>query len=164
MKATQTQGATEIDGKLLMGLAVIRELTGTQKTDNIEATIEAVRKAVAPQPAVEWTPPSGMKVADIGFVWDGENQQHIPRLVIHFEPVPANSGVNAKGWQDRDAFVAILTTAPEAPQPAKREPLTTGQIRKWWASENGLEDCDMAKLDDFEKVVRAIEAAHGIGA
>ena len=36
--------------------------------------------------------------------------------------------------------------------------LTTKEIREWWASENGLEDCGMAKLDDFEQVVRAIEA------
>ena len=40
--------------------------------------------------------------------------------------------------------------------------LTDEEIRKWWASENGLEDCDMCKIDDFVKVVRAIEAAHGI--
>ena len=49
--ALEEQPAESLDGKLVMGLAVIRELTGTQKTDNIEATIEAVRKAVAPQPA-----------------------------------------------------------------------------------------------------------------
>ena len=49
--ALAEQPAESLDGKLVMGLAVIRELTGTQKTDNIEATIEAVRKAVAPQPA-----------------------------------------------------------------------------------------------------------------
>jgi hypothetical protein len=48
------------------------------------------------------------------------------------------------------------------PQPAKREPLTPEQIRKWWGSENGLEDCVMTKIDDFTQVVRAIEAAHGI--
>ena len=36
--------------------------------------------------------------------------------------------------------------------------LTTKEIREWWASENGLEDCLMAKLDDFEQVARAIEA------
>ena len=46
-KVLAEQPAESLDGKLVMGLAVIRELTGTQKTDNIEATIEAVRKAVA---------------------------------------------------------------------------------------------------------------------
>jgi hypothetical protein len=37
--------------------------------------------------------------------------------------------------------------------------LTSQEIREMWASENGLEDCLMCKLDDFEKVVRAIESA-----
>lgn len=37
--------------------------------------------------------------------------------------------------------------------------LSDEEIRKWWASENGLEDCQMCKLDDFSKVARAIEAA-----
>jgi uncharacterized UPF0160 family protein len=37
--------------------------------------------------------------------------------------------------------------------------LTDEEIRKWWASENGLEDCDMCKIDDFIMVARAIEAA-----
>ena len=47
-----------------------------------------------------------------------------------------------------------------SPQPAQRTwvGLTTKEIREWWASENGLEDCLMAKLDDFEQVARAIEA------
>ena len=36
--------------------------------------------------------------------------------------------------------------------------LTDEEIRKWWASENGLEDCDMCKIDDFVMVARAIEA------
>jgi hypothetical protein len=36
--------------------------------------------------------------------------------------------------------------------------LTDEEIRKWWASENGLEDCDMCKIDDFIMVARAIEA------
>jgi hypothetical protein len=36
--------------------------------------------------------------------------------------------------------------------------LTDEEIRKWWASENGLEDCDMCKIDDFILVARAIEA------
>jgi hypothetical protein len=40
----------------------------------------------------------------------------------------------------------------------QRKPLTDEEIRKWWASENGLEDCDMCKIDDFILVARAIEA------
>ena len=49
-----------------------------------------------------------------------------------------------------------------AEQPVAREPLTDGQVWDWWRSENGLEDCYMAKFSDFSKVVRAIERAHGI--
>jgi len=36
--------------------------------------------------------------------------------------------------------------------------LSCEEIRKWWMSDNDLEDCDMCKLDDFTKVVRAVEA------
>jgi hypothetical protein len=46
----------------------------------------------------------------------------------------------------------------------KREPLSGYEITKWLASENGLEDCDMCIHGDFEKVVRAVEARHDIGA
>lgn len=53
-----------------------------------------------------------------------------------------------------------LYTAP--PPQAVREPLTDEQVRRWWQRENGLEDCDLCKLDDFMKVARAVEAAHGI--
>ena len=43
---------------------------------------------------------------------------------------------------------------------AKREwvGLTDAEIRDWWRIENGLEDCNMAKLVDFTLAVRAIEA------
>lgn len=52
-----------------------------------------------------------------------------------------------------DDDVAIYTEADQ-----HHEPLSNEQIRKWWASENGLEDCDMCKIDDFTKAVRAFEA------
>ena len=53
--------------------------------------------------------------------------------------------------------------APQ-PLPQERKPLTYEQIREWWSSENGLEDCDMAKLTEFADVVRAVEEKHGITA
>jgi hypothetical protein len=31
------------------------------------------------------------------------------------------------------------------------------QIRAWWESENGLEDCNMCRWADFSLVVRAVE-------
>ena len=46
--------------ELLMGLAVIRELTGTQKND-LESTVDAVRAAFAPADSV--TAPAGAGVA-----------------------------------------------------------------------------------------------------
>lgn len=52
---------------------------------------------------------------------------------------------------------------PSAPPPqAVREPLSDEQVRRWWERDNGLEDCNLCKLDDFMKAVRAVEAAHGI--
>jgi hypothetical protein len=45
-----------------------------------------------------------------------------------------------------------------APQRREWVGLTDKEVREWWASENGMEDCDMCKLDDFTQVARAIEA------
>jgi hypothetical protein len=59
----------------------------------------------------------------------------------------------------RNKFAASIATPPAAPPP-----LSVKQIHDWWASENGLEDCDMCKLEDFAKVVQAVEKAHNIGA
>jgi hypothetical protein len=36
--------------------------------------------------------------------------------------------------------------------------MTDEQITDWWRSENGLEDMDMCKIQDFHDVVRAVEA------
>lgn len=65
---------------------------------------------------------------------------------------------------DLSGSLAAFNVQPvyTAQQPQERKPLTDEQIRKWWASENGLEDCDMCSLTDFTQVVRAIESAHGI--
>ena len=60
----------------------------------------------APQQAI----PAGTRVVDRGFRFDGERQEHVPQLVIEFEPAPVNSGYGAKGWKDRDHVAAMLTT------------------------------------------------------
>jgi hypothetical protein len=49
--------------------------------------------------------------------------------------------------------------ARDKPQPAAWIGLTDEEIRNWWRIENGLEDCDMAKLVDFTLVVRSVEVA-----
>ena len=56
------------------------------------------------------------KVAAISHRWDSAAQQHIPTLVIEFEPVPANSPNTAKGWADRDRLAAMLAAAPASPK------------------------------------------------
>jgi uncharacterized UPF0160 family protein len=53
-----------------------------------------------------------------------------------------------------------MHTIPLYTAPPKRKwvGLTDEEIIKWWASENGLEDCNMCVKTDFIKVARAIEA------
>ena len=66
----------------------------------------------------------------------------------------------------RDKLIAICYTSAGADvytelfniKAAPITSLTNAEIRGWWASENGLEDFDMSKVDDFAQVVRAIEA------
>lgn len=41
---------------------------------------------------------------------------------------------------------------------AQAQELTDSEIYEWWREDNGLEDCDMCKLFDFTKAVRAFEA------
>ena len=57
------------------------------------------------------------------------------------------------------------TSQERVHETAKSEqmPLTAKEISMWWASENGLEDCEMSRIEDFLQVVRAVEQRHGIG-
>ena len=63
----------------------------------------------------------------------------------------------------REDVISGLKDEIEAQQVAVPVPMSWYEISKWWASENGLEDCNMYIHGDFEKVVRAIEARHRIG-
>lgn len=63
----------------------------------------------------------------------------------------------------REDVISGLKDEIEAQQVAVPVPMSGYEISKWWASENGLEDCNMYIHGDFEKVVRAIEARHRIG-
>lgn len=55
-----------------------------------------------------------------------------------------------------DESLTALKAALAAPQPVS---LTDVDIRRMWLSENGLEDCDMCKIDDFKKVAAYFQAA-----
>lgn len=44
----------------------------------------------------------------------------------------------------------------------ERKPLQEGEIFNWWRGENGFEDHDMCKLQDFSEVVLAVEKRHNI--
>lgn len=52
-------------------------------------------------------------VANRGFRWDSEKQQHVPHLLIEFTPVPANNPNDSTGWKDRDALAGMLAAAPQ---------------------------------------------------
>ena len=58
--------------------------------------------------------PEGVKKVTRGFYWNRDAQCSVPTLEVEFEPVPAGSPNNAKGWQDRDRLAAMLAAAPEA--------------------------------------------------
>ena len=74
-------------------------------------------------------------------------------------PKPIKIG-GATRW--RVADLQRFFCAASATQRPKREPLTDAQVHEWWASENGLEDHNLSKIDDFTDVVRSVEAKLGI--
>jgi len=65
-----------------------------------------------------------------------------------------------KGSAPRDWFEGLseLKLIDTTPQQRTWVGLTDEEMRQWWWKENGLEDCDMCKIDDFTKVVREVEA------
>lgn len=180
------QPAESLDGKLVMGLAVIRELTGTQKTDNIEATIEAVRKAVAPQPAI----PPGYKLVPVeptidmlrsGVQRELADASHYGRLRDTYRamlaaapevPQPAKPAEQCWKCGDMDPSGHEKCNVPacgmrEDTQPAKREPLTDEQI-SLMAHNDDEGDWNHLTYRDcwhegYKAGARAIERTHGIG-
>lgn len=97
--------------------ARLDELMGESiSTSALARKIEAeVRAALAQRQQVPALPPH--KVVDVGFRFDCEAQAHTPQVLVEFEPVPVGEPNSAKGWADRNAFVAALTAAPPAQQP-----------------------------------------------
>jgi len=113
-----------------------------------------VRELSTPQPA-----PTKIEK---GFRWDGEAQQHIPNLLIEFEPVPVDSPITAKGWEDRDSLARTLAAAP---QPAVLRPLLTDEeieqaYREIWRSLR--DDFGHTSSDWIEAGIRYAERFHGI--
>jgi len=78
---------------------------------------QAGQAAPAPVPVPV---PSGLRV-ERGFRWDDKALHHIPNLLVEFEPVPALSPNDMKGWKDRDAIAAMLTTPRPAPASGETE-------------------------------------------
>ena len=83
--------------------------------EDMEAAAAELRRLHAENEALRTQQPAPatqqavvVRKIDRGFRWDGENLQHVPTLLLEFEPVPANSPCDAKGWQDRDAVADRL--------------------------------------------------------
>jgi len=61
-------------------------------------------------------------------------------------------------WHPKTMYQRILDAARKGIAPEWVR-LTSADIREMWQSENGLEDCDLCKIDDFKKAARFFEAA-----
>lgn len=75
---------------------------------------------------------------------------------------PDDFGTYAIAIRRRQAaagYSAAVEAAPGAPgqEAAAVQAMSEQQIWDWWASENGLEDCNMCKLEHFRRMVRAVE-------
>jgi hypothetical protein len=123
-----------------------------KQSDSVEQSAEHVGEPV-----------SGFKLSEIGHRFDGVVQHHVPFVVVEFEPVPVNSKYQAKGWVDRDTFIAnIETTATQ-----QRKPLTDEQLKPHIQIAMKYYGYDETKYgptttSGFVWLARAIEAAHGI--
>ena len=72
--------------------------------------------------------PEGVKKVTRGFHWNGAAQHHTPTIEVEFEPAPAGSPNNAKGWQDRDRLAAMLAAPPEAAEKVVLEAYQRGYL------------------------------------
>ena len=124
-------------------MAIKEALAQEQEPTNIERHEANIQKFLgAPQQPeqepVAWRAPNWGHGDDEWAYRDFDD----PVLIADGKPSPNNE--------------ALYTTPPQ------RKPLTYGQIRDLWARDNGLEDCNLCKIDDFIAAVRFVEAAHGI--
>lgn len=96
--------------------------------------------------------------------------EHVSGIARQWEPDHSSGADRAKWARATEACADVAKLLAAAPSPsavqplseAQRVPLTDEQVRKWWASENGLEDLDMCNTEDFRTMVRAVEKKHGI--
>ena len=105
--------ADALEQARLNGMGGEREAALMAKLEAAEKERDALRAENAgaqPTPSV----PEGISRVSLDFYWDSAKQHHIPIVLVEFEPVPAVSPNDAKGWQDRDRFAALITVAPEA--------------------------------------------------
>jgi hypothetical protein len=102
----------------------IDTLTEYQRELIAQAAAELRRLAALEQAAEPVRAVPDCRVAYRRFTFDAERQHHIPEVLVAFEPVPVGAPNDAKGWTDREAFVNMLSAAP---QPA-RKPMTDEQI------------------------------------
>lgn len=100
-----TDIGTDLTDEELTTLPKGRHMLGIIGTYGVDGYVPA-----QPAPSV----PNMIKKITRGFRWCCEKQHHVPTLEIEFEPVPANSPCDAKGWQDRDRLAKMLAAAPEA--------------------------------------------------
>mgnify|MGYP003456582563 CR=1 FL=1 len=82
--------------------------------DSLPLLREGDRLYLAPGAQPAPSVPEGISRVSPDFYWDSAKQHHIPTVLVEFEPVPVGSPNDAKGWQDRDRFAALITVAPEA--------------------------------------------------
>ena len=83
---------------------------------------------------------------------------HVEKQKQVYEAIKAALEAKNEPWEKFCDSNCVWTDHHPDCKLAQRKPLTDEEIRKWWASENGLEDCDMCKIDDFILVAKAIEA------
>jgi hypothetical protein len=83
-------------------------ISKTLHANECQAIVAELDRLRALSPAAVDAVGKDCHVAVIGFRWDSERMQHVPQLLIEFEPVPAGSPNDAKGWRDRDAMAAAL--------------------------------------------------------
>ena len=79
----------------------------------------------------------------------------VPEYVKACLAVQPSQPVDGCGWCRK----GVCNKHGVGQEPSQAGELSDEEIRKWWGSENGLEDMGMRKIDDFTKVVRAVIAA-----